>query len=175
MTATDLRFPIGRFTPPATMRAEDRASWLRDLGELPTLLRRAVEGLTPEQLDTPYREGGWTARQVVHHLADSHINACIRFRLALTEDAPTIRPYDEAKWAELHDARSAPAEYSLVLLEALHARWIVLLSQLNDADWARTFRHPELDRVFTLHETLGLYAWHGRHHVAHIERAHADS
>jgi uncharacterized damage-inducible protein DinB len=130
-------------------------------------LRSAVADLNEDQLATPYRPGGWNVRQVVHHLPDSHLNSYIRFRLALTEDNPVVKPYQEAAWAELHDARSAPIELSLALLESLHQRWALLLRSLSERDFARTFQHPELGQL-TLAWNLGLYAWHGRHHLAHI-------
>lgn len=164
---TDLRYPIGRFEPPVHITAGNRAAWLQEIEQLPKLLRDAVSGLSGAQLDTSYRPGGWTVRQVVHHLADSHLNSYQRFRLALTEDAPLIKPYDEAAWAELLDAKSAPVDFSLALLESLHARWVLLLRSLSDEQLTRTFKHPERGEV-RLDTTLGLYAWHGRHHVAHI-------
>ncbi|HLI30711.1 MAG TPA: putative metal-dependent hydrolase, partial [Terriglobia bacterium] len=135
--------------------------------EVPARLRAAVKGLSDAQLDTPYREGGWTVRQVVHHLADSHMNSYVRFRLALTESEPTIKTYDQTRWAELRDARTAPVEPSLALLESLHKRWVLLLKSLEAADFSRTFRHPDRGTM-TLDQNLALYAWHGRHHVAHI-------
>lgn len=162
-----LRYPAGRYRPPSQITSQDRAQWLTELESLPVKLRQAVGGLSEEQLDTPYRPGGWTVRQVVHHLPDSHMNSYGRFRLALTEDAPLIKPYNEATWAELTDAKSAPIDLSLGLLENLHARWIILLRSLNDAQFARTFHHPDLGEM-RLDATLGLYAWHGRHHLAHI-------
>ena len=137
------------------------------MNEHPAELRAAVHGLSPEQLDTPYRLEGWTVRQVVHHLPDSHMNSFIRFKLALTEEEPTIKPYDEDLWARLGDVRNTPVEVSLRLLESLHQRWVVLLRSLGDEDWPRKFRHPELG-VMSLERNLALYAWHGRHHVAHI-------
>ena len=130
-------------------------------------MRAAVAGLTPEQLDTPYRPGGWTVRQVVHHVPDSHINSYVRFKLALTEEEPTIKPYDEARWAKLADTATTPVEVSLTLLDSLHSRWVPLLQSLTEADFARQFRHPELGMV-RLDRNLALYAWHGKHHVAHI-------
>ena len=163
----DLRFPIGRFDIKAEITADDRARLIDQIAEAPARLREAVKGLTPEQIDTPYRDGGWTVRQVVHHVPDSHLNSYIRFKLALTEDEPTIKPYHEDQWAELYDAQSAPPDVSLALLESLHARWVMLLRTLTDKDFARTFVHPELGTV-SLDKNLGLYAWHGRHHVAHI-------
>ena len=164
---TDLRFPIGRFRLPATVSPEERVEFISRLASTPARLRAKVERLTQTQLDTPYREGGWTVRQVIHHLPDSHMNSYVRFRLALTEDSPVIKPYEESRWAELPDARSMPVEPSLVLLESLHARWVPLLRSLSAADWKRSFRHPELGPV-TLENNAALYAWHGRHHVAHI-------
>ena len=130
-------------------------------------MRAAVAGLTPERFDTPYRPGGWTVRQVVHHVPDSHMNAYVRFKLALTEDEPTIKPYEEAAWAELADSASTPADVSLTLLETLHDRWVRLLRSMTEADFARKFRHPQLG-VVPLDKNLALYAWHGKHHVAHI-------
>jgi hypothetical protein len=137
------------------------------IDEAPAKMRAAVKGLSTEQLNTPYRPGGWTVRQVVHHLPDSHMNAFMRFRWALTEEDPTIKPYDQERWAQLEDSQKAPAEISLTLLEALHQRWVMLLRSLKPRDFARTFRHPELG-VVSLEKNLSLYAWHGRHHVAHI-------
>lgn len=165
--AEALRYPIGKFTFPATVGETERNGWLEAIAATPHQLRTAVAGLNAAQLDTPYRRGGWTVRQVVHHLADSHMNSYVRFRLALTEEEPTIKPYDEARWAELIDARSAPVDTSLVLLDTLHARWVTLLQSLTPADLQRTFRHPERG-LMTLEKNLALYAWHGRHHVAHI-------
>jgi hypothetical protein len=164
---SDPRFPVGRFTPPAVITPEDRERYLREIEEAPGRLREAVSGLTEDQLDTPYRDGGWTVRQVVHHVPDSHINSYVRFRLALTEEEPTIRPYLEDRWAELADARTAPVEVSLGLLESIHRRWALLLRSLNNEQWALRFRHPELG-VVPLDRNLALYAWHGRHHVAHV-------
>ena len=164
----DLRFPIGRFQFDGNSSAERREQWIGDIVLAPSHLRAAVGGLTPGQLETPYRENGWTVRQVVHHLPDSHLNAYTRMKLALTEDEPTIKPYEEARWAELPDGRGGEIEPSLALLESLHQRWVILLRQLSPADFDRRFRHPEHGRIFGLNETLALYAWHGRHHVAHI-------
>lgn len=164
----DLRFPIGKFAWPGEITAADRARYIDAVAATPALMRNAVAGLTDEQLEIPYREGGWTVRQVVHHVPDSHINSFIRFKLALTEDNPVIKPYDEAAWALLGDV-AAPVESSLKMLEALHERWIVLLRGLTEADWKKTFRHPERGEL-TLEQNLALYAWHGDHHVAHITR-----
>jgi hypothetical protein len=164
----DLRFPIGTFVEPASYSAADRDLWIGQIASAPTALRAAVAGLDDRQLDTPYRPEGWTVRQVVHHLADSHINSIMRFKLALTEETPTIRPYDERLWAELDDARTAPIDLSLSLVDALHARWTTMLRAMTPEDFQRTFHHPEHDRTFTLDRTVAMYAWHGRHHIAHI-------
>ena len=163
----DPSFPVGRFVAPEAITSADRERFLVEIEETPARLRAAVSGLTEAQLDTPYRDGGWTVRQVVHHLPDSHLNSYTRFRLALTEDEPTIRPYQEDRWAELPDARTAPVEISLALLESLHRRWVLLLRSLTPEQWALRFRHPDLGTV-PLERNLALYAWHGRHHVAHI-------
>jgi uncharacterized damage-inducible protein DinB len=163
----DLSYPIGRFEWPESVTPEMRARFIGEIEAAPSWYRAAVQGLTPTQLDTPYRPDGWTVRQVVHHVADSHLHSCIRFRLALTEDQPTIKPYDQAKWAELPDARTAPAETSLQLIDGLHQRWVVLLRSMSDADFARSFLHPERG-VMRLDTTLAMYAWHNRHHRAHI-------
>lgn len=165
---TDLRYPIGRFQAPAAYTDADRRGWIGELTALPRLAAAAVGGLDDRRLDTPYRPGGWTVRQVIHHLPDSHLNSYTRFRLALTESEPTVRAYFEDRWAELPDAREGPIELSLGLLDALHARWVALLRTLAPEDWARGFVHPEHGRRITLDETLAMYAWHGRHHVAHI-------
>jgi len=164
---TDLRYPIGRFEAVARLSPVEREERIAALASLPEELRAAVAGLSPEQLDTPYRPGGWTVRQVVHHLADSHMNAYVRFKLAVTEEEPVVKTYDEAAWAELADARLAEVELSLRLLESLHARWVVFLRSLSPAQWERGFRHPE-HGLMPLERVLQLYAWHGRHHVAHI-------
>jgi uncharacterized damage-inducible protein DinB len=163
----DLRYPIGPFQYDEPRTDEQRQRSIDQIAEAPTRLRAAVEGLSPQQLGTPYRPGGWTVRQVVHHLPDSHLNSYIRFRLALTEDAPTIKPYYEDRWAELDDARHAPIDLSLALLESLHRRWVLLLRSLTAQDFSRTFLHPELG-VVSLDMNVSLYTWHGRHHVAHI-------
>lgn len=163
----ELRYPIGKFALDGELTPERREQWIDQIGAAPAQLRDAVQGLTPEQLDAPYRPEGWTVRQVVHHLPDSHLNSYVRFRLALTEDEPTIKPYDQEQWARLSDARTAPVEISLVLLESLHRRWALLLRSLTPVDFARRFRHPELG-IVTLERNLALYAWHGRHHIAQI-------
>jgi uncharacterized damage-inducible protein DinB len=166
--AGDLRYPIGKFRFDGDVGGSRREQRIDEIAAAPARLREAVDGLAATQLDTPYREGGWTVRQVVHHLPDSHLNAYTRIKLALTEEEPTIKPYEEARWAELPDARGGDIEPSLRLVESLHQRWLMLLRQLKPADFDRQFRHPEHGRIFTLNETLALYAWHGRHHVAHI-------
>ena len=163
----DLSYPIGRFECPESVTPEMRARWVGEIEAAPAQFRAAVQGLTERQLDTPYRPDGWTVRQVVHHLADSHLNAYVRFRLALTEDEPTIKPYDQSKWAELPDARTAPVETSLQLIDSLHQRWVLLLRSMSGADFARTLLHPERG-VMRLDTCLAMYAWHNRHHAAHI-------
>jgi hypothetical protein len=163
----DLSYPIGKFDFQQTVTPDRYPALIADIAGAPALYREAVRGLTESQLDTPYRPDGWTVRQTVHHVADSHMNGYIRIRLALTENEPTIKPYNEKAWAELSDARTAPVEISLQIVEHLHSRWATLLKSLSEADFARTFRHPEAG-VLRLDLTLALYAWHGRHHAAHI-------
>lgn len=162
-----LRFPIGRFSPRDTLTAEDRERLWDELAAAPAALRAAVDGLDEAQLDTPYRPGGWTVRQVVHHVPDSHLNSYMRFKLTVTEDVPTIRTYLEAAWGGLEDARHAPVDVSLALLDALHARWVPWLRSLSDDDYHRRLDHPEWGEM-DLDVLLQLYAWHGAHHVAHI-------
>jgi hypothetical protein len=162
----DLRYPIGKFVPPAEDSAALRKEQIRAIRELPGALREAVSGLSDAQLDTPYREGGWTVRQVVHHIGDSHMNSFVRFKLALTEDCPTIKPYNEAAWAQLPDSLQ-PVEDSLLLVESLHARWTALLEAMSEEDFKREFIHPESGRQ-PLSKSVAIYAWHGRHHTAHI-------
>jgi hypothetical protein len=164
--APDLRFPIGRVSfAPGDRRAREEN--IESIAALPARLRDAVAGMDDARLDTPYRPGGWTVRQVVHHLPDSHMNAYVRFKLALTEDTPRIKPYDEAKWAELPDGRTGPLAPSLAILDGLHARWTTLLRGLRDADFERTLEHPE-NGTMTLERMVAVYGWHSRHHVAHI-------
>ena len=163
----ELRYPIGRFAPPASSMAGMRAAHIQTIRLLPERLAAAIDGLDDTQLDTPYRDGGWTVRQLVHHIADSHANAYIRFRLALTEDWPAIKAYDEAAWAELADARSLPVGVSLGLLAALHARWVVLLGSLSEEDFRKGYVHPVSGRQ-SLAVALANYDWHSRHHTAHI-------
>ena len=169
MTMPDLRYPAGKFDSAAPRTAESRAAAIADLAAHPAALRAAVAGLTDAQLDTPYRPDGWTVRQVVHHLADSHMNAFIRFKLALTEDAPQIKPYDEKAWVTLADVQGQDIEGSLLILQGLHARWSALLSSLAPEQLDRTFLHPESGPQ-KLDRTLQTYAWHCRHHVAHVAR-----
>jgi hypothetical protein len=164
---SDPRFPIGKFTFDGPTDQEQRTKLIDDIAQTPANLRAAVKGLTPQQIETPYRDGGWTVRQVVHHVPESHMNAFIRFKLALTEDSPTIKPYMEDRWANLPDVKSTPLEISFVMLDSLHDRWVRLLRALQPPDWKRTFTHPELGTL-PLEKNLALYAWHGRHHVAHI-------
>jgi hypothetical protein len=167
-----LRFPIGRFERPAALPLDDQArgALIGQIERAPAGLRAAVAGLTDAQLDTPYRPGGWTRRQVVHHVPDSHVNGYTRMRLAITEDRPTIKLYKEALWAELPDVRTVPVEVSLALLEALHIRWTAFLRGLTPADFQRTYVHPELGPT-PIDVAVALYAWHGRHHTAHITSA----
>ncbi|MBI4470512.1 MAG: putative metal-dependent hydrolase [Acidobacteria bacterium] len=164
---TDLQYPVGKFERPSAVTYAVRKGFIQEIESAPQKLRAAVKGLDEKQLDTPYREGGWTIRQVVHHLPDSHINAYVRFKFALTEDEPTIKVYDEARWAELPEARIGPIELSLSLLEAVHRRWVAAIETLPDEFFDRAFMHPEMGRL-SLNEQLALYAWHGRHHIAHI-------
>jgi uncharacterized damage-inducible protein DinB len=163
----DLRYPVGKFTPKPMLPDADRNALILEIAATPAKMREAIRNLSEEQLDTPYRPGGWTVRQVVHHVPDSHLNSYIRFKLAVTEEQPTIKPYQEQLWAELVDAKSSPVEPSLTLLESLHHRWVVFLRSLKGADFSRTINHPE-NGIMNLDRLLQLYAWHGRHHVAHI-------
>jgi len=170
MTDETLRYPIGKFTVPEAYTDELIAQWKKHIEELPALIREAVTGLTDEQLETPYRPGGWTIRQVVHHVADSHINSIIRFKWAMTEDNPTIKAYHEDRWAQLADYK-LPIEPSLIMLEGIHARLTALFESFTDEDWNRTFIHPESGATILLKRNLALYSWHGRHHLAHIAQA----
>ena len=164
---SDPRFPIGKFMYDGPPDADQRKKFIDDIAQTPAALRAAVKGLSEQQIETPYRDGGWTVRQVVHHVPESHMNAYIRFKLGLTEDEPTIKPYMEDRWAALPDVRSTPLETSLSLLELLHDRWVRVLRAIEPGDWKRTFKHPELGTV-PLEKNLALYSWHGRHHVAHV-------
>jgi len=163
----DLRYPVGKFERPGNLTAAQRRPLIDAIADTPARLASAVANLSPAQLDTPYRPGGWTVREVVHHVPDSHLNSYIRFKLALTEDEPTIKPYAEDRWAQLADTKETPIEVSLSLLDSLHTRWVRLLRSLAGDDWQRTYRHPELG-LMSLEKTLVLYSWHGRHHVAHV-------
>jgi len=168
-TLEELRYPLGRLEMRPELDPEERSRCIDRIAALPAALRAEVEGLVDECLDTPYRSGGWTVRQVVHHLPDSHMNSYVRFKLAATEDQPTITTYEEAQWAEMPDARDSPVEVSLQLLEALHDRWTAFLRTLDDDGWKRTFIHPELGTM-TLEQLVQVYCWHSRHHLAHITR-----
>lgn len=163
-----LQYPIGRFEPPAHVTDEMLKGYINDIRYLPALVETAVQDLDAHQLETPYRPGGWTVAQVVHHLVDSHMNAVIRLKLALTENSPVIKPYDEAAWAELADVKRTPVNVSLTLLHALHTRWTSLMEALPPEAWERTFVHPEQGRSFDLRTQAANYSWHGKHHLAHI-------
>ncbi len=165
----DLQYPIGRFQWAGVSTTDERSNWIRIIASTPAALRNAVAGLQPQQLETPYRDGGWTVRQVVHHYADDHMNSYVRFKLALTEDAPLIKGVSESAWAELPDARSGPVEPSLQLLAALHERWVLAWESLEKTEWSRTFIHPVRGAV-SLDHLAALYAWHGQHHVTQITR-----
>ena len=165
--STALQYPIGKFEP-QPMQVDLLEAWTNDLRFLPGLLEQSILNLDEAQLQTPYREGGWTIKQVVHHLADSHMHAYVRFKLGLTESHPEIKPYDEAAWAELSDNNLVPLNMSITLLHALHARWTALVEHMELESWQRTVFHPQRQRSFTLWDLLGMYAWHGKHHVAHI-------
>jgi len=163
----DIRYPVGPCAWPPEVTAEEKRRHIRDISEMPAKLREAVASLAPHHLDIPYRDGGWSIRQIVHHIPESHMHSYTRFKLALTEDQPTIKPYDEKLWAEMPDSRSAPVEMSLALTEALHQRWTIVLQNLQDADFERTLFHPELGTL-KLKSLLAGYGWHSRHHVAQI-------
>ncbi len=162
-----LQFPVGRFTLPNEVSMEEMKKAMDQISVFPSRILDVVRQLSPVQLDTPYRPGGWTARQVVHHCADSHMNAFIRFKLALTEDAPVIKPYEQAAWAEQADYKMDP-EISLILISSVHKRWITLMESMSGSDWDKTFIHPEYNRVQKLKQTVMLYAWHGEHHLGHV-------
>jgi DinB superfamily len=163
----DPRYPVGKFEWKSELSATERQRAIEEVEKTAAKFRAAVVGLNQKQLDTPYREGGWTVRQVVHHLADSHMHSYLRFKHALTEEQPAIKAYDEKLWAELADTRDTPVETSLALLESLHHRWGVLLRSMKPADFARAYRHPERGLV-SLDTAVAMYAWHGRHHTAHV-------
>ena len=163
----DPRYPIGKYEP-QPFDEKLKITWIRDIQFLPQNLENAVLNLDAAQLETPYREGGWTVKQLVHHVADSHVNAYTRFKLGLTEDRPTIKPYEEKLWAELSDTKNLPVNISFTLLHALHARWVEVLKNISDEEWNRTVIHPESKKEISLWYLLGTYSWHGRHHTAHI-------
>ena len=163
----DPRFPIGKFHYEGPPSADQRRKLIAEIEQTPAAIRAAVQDLSPTQMDTPYRDAGWNVRQVVHHVPESHMNAYIRFKLALTEDEPTIKPYEEDRWAKLPDVQSTPLEVSLSLMDLLHDRWVRVLKAIKPEEWKRNFKHPELG-VVPLEKNLCLYSWHGRHHVAHI-------
>jgi len=163
-----LRFPIGPFRPQSTSTPQERSGFIDEIAAFPAELRGVVEGLSEVDLDTRYREGGWTVRQVVHHVPDSHLQGYVRFKLAMTEDTPTIRTYQQASWGDTTDSRTGPVVYSLDLIEALHQRWVFFLRSLSDQDFERTYQHPEMGEI-SLATTVQLYAWHGKHHLAHVQ------
>jgi len=165
--AVDLRYPVGKWEKKTSLDDATRRRFIDEIAATPAAMRQAVAGLSDAQLNTPYRGGGWTVRQVVHHVPDSHLNSYVRFKLALTEDTPQIKTYDEQKWAETAEVKTTPVEVSLQLLDSLHTRWVTLLRSMTAADFARRFQHPELGEM-NLDTLLSLYEWHGRHHVAHI-------
>jgi len=170
MSDETLQYPLGKYQPLDAPSAAQLEAFIDEIAEFPALLRKTLRGLSEEQLETPYRQGGWTVRQLVHHIGDSHLNSLIRFKWALTEDNPTIKAYDQDLWAETPDVGETPVAINLDFLEALHRKWVALLRSLAPADWQRTFVHPVTGRQFTLHWLVGLYAWHGKHHTAHIQR-----
>jgi hypothetical protein len=165
----DERYPIGKFKFDNNIDDNLRSRYIKDIEEQPNILRKTVEGLNDEQIDTPYRKGGWTIRQVVHHLPDSHLNAYVRFKLTLTENEPVIKTYEEGLWAELRDSKNTPISVSLDLLSSLHQRWVILLRTLSDSDFKKNYIHPDWGKV-NLYWALAQYAWHGKHHTAHITK-----
>lgn len=169
MDIEQLKYPIGKFVPPNVITYQNILTWISEIEQLPSKLGATLDGLSEKTLEIPYRPGGWTVRQVVHHLADSHINSYIRFRWTLTEETPIIKAYNQSAWADLPDARYGDVQLSLQLLQAVHARWVALLKKLNMEDLERSYIHPESNSEFQLNRVLGLYAWHGNHHLAHIQ------
>jgi uncharacterized damage-inducible protein DinB len=168
MTIEALKFPIGQFIPPKEITTAILEGYITDIATFPERLKKEVKNLTDEQLDTPYRTNGWTIRQVVNHCADSHMNSFTRFKLALTEDKPTIKPYYEERWAELDDSKNMPIRPALLMLEGIHQRWTILLKSLSKEQLKRSFIHPEHGKEIFLKENIGIYAWHSNHHLAHI-------
>lgn len=167
-TLEELKYPIGKYNSDLSIDREQIEKWILELSSFPSRLVSEVQHLNDEQLDTPYRAGGWTIRQVIHHCADSHMNSYIRFKLALTEDNPTIKPYFEARWSELVDSKVMPIASSIKIIEGVHSRWTTLLENLTETELTKTFMHPESGKSYQLNETIGLYAWHSNHHLAHI-------
>ncbi|UJP67127.1 putative metal-dependent hydrolase [Mongoliitalea daihaiensis] len=163
------QYPIGKFTFHKDYSEQDFIAWIQSIQDFPMLLRKEVQTLTDEQLNTPYREGGWTVRQVIHHCADSHMNSFCRFKLALTEDNPTVKPYHEDLWAELPDGKSAPVQDSLAIIQAVHTRWVLLMRTMKQEDFQKTFYHPERKQSIALDFNVALYAWHSHHHLGHIQ------
>lgn len=170
-TLDDLKYPVGKFSAKATVTDILRRDWIDVIARFPGDLRAEVTGLVDSDLALRYRPGGWTIRELIHHCADSHMNAFIRFKLALTEEHPTVKPYDEREWSILPDSADAPISWSLQILDGVHARWVYMLRRLDEEDFGRTFLHPEHNRDFTLDRTLDLYQWHSRHHLAHLRQA----
>ncbi len=168
MDLEQLKYPIGKYAPPNPITPEHHYAWIQELVLAPGRFREAARAMSETQLDTPYREGGWTVRQLLHHVPDSHMNAYIRFKWTLTEEKPTIKAYHEDRWAKLEDSRVVPVELSLSLLESLHNRWVALLKVLTPEDFKKLYVHPQYGTEFSLERVLGLYAWHGKHHLAHI-------
>jgi len=166
-----LRYPIGKFTQPEIINKETIDSWINTIAKFPEYLKNELNKLQEKDLEQTYRSGGWTIRQLIHHCADSHMNSFIRFKLALTEDTPTIKPYKEDKWSELADSVKMPIDSSIKILEGLHQRWSVLLSSLNDSDLKKQFRNPESDKTISIETAIGIYAWHCNHHLTHIINA----
>lgn len=169
-----LRYPVGKYAAPPSAKAEEIKDWIDVIEALPAKLRKTVEAMTEAELDTVYRPGGWTRRQVVHHLADSHMNCYIRCKLAVTQDNPTINPYKESVWAEMNDGKNFPVAVSLDLLEAVHLRLVDFLRRLSTEEWQRTYYHPESKKTWKLYEVAALYAWHSRHHAGHVGLVNAE-
>jgi len=169
MDLDNLKFPIGKFHYSGASTREERSTWTADIAALPDQLEEVLASFSPEEIETPYRPEGWCAREVVHHLADSHMNAVVRLKLALTEENPIVKPYAEARWALLSDTQELPLDASLSMLKGMHLKWAHLLNSLSPADWSRTYYHPEQKKEVSLDELVALYAWHGKHHLGHIK------